>query len=364
MGDTDINSATTTAMNNAIKDFTIDGQQIDGANIGENTWDNENFSEYLGYYKEIPELKTAINAFATWVLGKGWTTSKKNKAILESITGWGEDTFNSILWNLLVTKKFNGDAYAQVVRNNDGRIMNIKPLDPSNMRTVVNDKGIIVRYEQRNRAKEIKKFKPEEILHLVNDRIADEIHGTGVIESVKWVIDARNESMNDWRRILHRSTIRIIEVDADNATKLTSLKNQYKDAIKNGEVLIVPKDNVSFPDSPLNYIDPQQWIKYLEDFFYQALGVPKVILGGSSEFTEASAKISYLTYEQVYTREVTDLEADLWNQLAIRIEFNKPVSLKNETLSSEEKNTGQVGFQQNDTNIDKGKGAIENAPPT
>ena len=93
----------------------------------------------------------------------------------------------------------------------------------------------------------------------------------------------------------------------------------------------------------------------MENFFYQAVGIPKVILGGSEEFTEASSKISYLTYEQIYTREITELESDLWNQLAIRLKFNKPASLKNEMLSSEDKNTGQTSFQPKDTEITGGR---------
>ena len=47
------------------------------------------------------------------------------------------------------------------------------------------------------------KFEPEEIFHLSRERIADEIHGISVIDSVRDIIDARNEVMSDWKRVMH-----------------------------------------------------------------------------------------------------------------------------------------------------------------
>ena len=201
-----------------------------------------------------------------------------------------------------------------------------------------------------------RELKPERILHLVNDRIANEIHGTSVVEACQWVIDARNEAMADKRRLLHRSTIRIIEVDSEDTIRLTTLKTQYAEAIKYGEVLLVPKDNVSFPNvPPISTSEHSEWIRYLENFFYQAVGVPKIILGGAQEFTEASSKVGYLTFEPVYTREQAELEADLWNQLSIRIRFNRPPSLSGVLQSDEEKNTGQTGIQDNEMMLQMGR---------
>ena len=71
-----------------------------------------------------------MNALATWSLGRGFETDPDTQAILDGITGWGEDTFNSILWNMLVTKKVMGDAFAEIIRSDEtGEIINIKPLD-------------------------------------------------------------------------------------------------------------------------------------------------------------------------------------------------------------------------------------------
>lgn len=351
MAEFDIANTTTTDMTNEVDSFEITSSILDEAGASKETWyDNPDWNSYLSYYKQIPELKKAVDALACWTVGKGYTTDKRTEANLSNIAGWGEDTFQSIMQNLITVKKINGDAYAEIIRNpKTGTLINLKPLNPSNIRIVVNSKGIIIRYEERSGTKLLRTFEPKDILHLSNDRIGNEIHGVSVVEACKWVIDARNEAMSDWRRILHRNLagVRIIEVEEDDTAQLAILKKQWATAINKGEVLILPKGTAS----PVNInppSNPENWIRYLENFFYQAVGVPKIILGGSQEFTEASSKIGYLTFEQVYMSEQRLLEQDLWAQLAIKLEFDRPVSLKEDVVGSEEKNTGQVGFQQNE----------------
>lgn len=356
MADTNLSKITTTDLTNTETLFSVASKQPDSAGEqNETTWCNPKFSAYFGYYKTIPELKKAIDALATWTAGKGYKCSPATKVILDHIKGWGEDSFQSILMNLLVMKKINGDSFAEIIRDDKkNTLINLKPLNPGTINIVTNKQGKIIRYEQidkRTPKSAPVKFQPEEILHLSNDRVADEIHGVSVVEACEWVILARNEAMTDWRKVLHRNVVplRIIEVDTDNSTKITLLKTQYQEAINKGEVLVIPKGNVEVKETAPILQDPQSWIRYLENFFYQAVGVPKIILGGSEEFTEASSKIGYLTFEQVYMTEQMLLEADLWNQLAIKIEFERPVSLKEELMGSEEKNTGQVGFQPKET---------------
>ena len=135
------------------------------------------------------------------------------------------------------------------------------------------------------------------------------------------------------------------------------MKKDYAEAVNKGEVLLLPKETGEIQDLAAPQTQQLEWIRYLENFFYQALGVPKVILGGSEEFTEASSKIGYLTFEQVYSREVEELKADIFNQLGYRIEINKPASIKNELLQSEGKKgeENRMGFQPNDATAGVGK---------
>lgn len=361
MADLNISNTTYTNMASTVTNYSVDPMQTDGIeDQNETYYDNNDANKFFGYYKKIPELKKAIDALAMWVVGKGYATEDiRTEVLLEAVRGWGEDSFEAILNNLMICKKVYGDAFAEIIRDEKtNTLLNLKVLDPASIRIVADEKGIIKRYEQKSKTgkkQATKIFKPKDILHLCNDRVADEIHGTSVIEACEWVILARNEAMNDWKNILHRNMhFRYLEVDEDNATKLAAIKTQYSEAIKRGELLILPKGTAEFKTLVPSVLDPQAWIRYLENFFYNAVGIPKVVLGGSEEFTESSAKVGYLTFEQVYSKEQRELEADLWNQCQIKIIFNKPASLKNEMLSSENKNTGQVNFQPSDVQVGMG----------
>lgn len=353
MADTNPSIATVSDMTNNVPDYAVAAMQTDGVGDQKETeymWTN--WTKYYGYYRQIPELKKAIDAFATWAVGKGFTTKDVNAQVaLNHITGWGEDTFNSIMWNMTIIKKINGDAFAEIIRDKaTGKMVNLKPLDPGNMKVVVNRQGIIQRYEQVNKigkADDLRKFNPQDIFHICNDRVADEIHGISVVESVEEVILNRNEAMEDFKTVLHRNVVplTIVEVDINDQSKLDVLVKKYENLIKNKEVIFVPKGNVEIKRDGLSgnaTMNPLPWIEYNEDFFYKAVGVPAIILGGSKEFTEATAKISYLTFEQIYTREQKELEADILNQLGWEITINKPASLQNELLSDEAKDQGTM----------------------
>lgn len=346
-----ISNATTTQLNSGVSNFSVASQVLDTGSGKEIYYDFPDARQQLGYYKKIPELKKAVDNLIIWTIGKGYETNSYNRVILEHLTGWGEDSFQSISKNLLIQKKIFGDGFAEIIRDKDtGTLINLKPLFTGDMRVVCNNKGFIIRYEQRTQKGEVEKFKPNEILHICNDRIGNEIHGVSIIDACKWIIDARNEAMNDWRRISHRSTIRVLYVDIEDPTKLNTLREQYKEGIKNGEVLILPgkKGDIEFEDLTLPPLEAYLgWIQYLENVFYQAVGIPRVI-ASSQEYSEASSKVGYLTFEPIYTNEQTEYELDLWNKLGIKVKFNRPPSLSSTMQDSETKNTGQTGFQANE----------------
>ena len=350
MAELDMSKSTTTNMSNNVRDFSVNSQSLDAAGESKETvWEFTEAKKNIGYYKSIPELKKAIDILATWTVGKGWETELYGDTILlENLKGWGEDTIQSILWNMIVMKKIVGDSFAEIVRDDEGNLINLKPISPERIRIVTNEQGIIIRYEQINRGK-TKNFKPQNILHLSNDRIGDEIHGVSVIDACRWVIDARNEAMRDERMIKHRElAMGVLYIDADDTAKITAVKNAYGDAVKNGEVLVLPDKVARLKDSKVTPQNRMEWIRYLENYFYQAVGVPR-IMATSEGFTEAGGKVGFLTFEPIYTAEQTLLEGDMWMQLAIRIKFNRPPSLSGVVQEDEEKNSGQLGFQPKDT---------------
>jgi hypothetical protein len=333
--------------------YSVASRQTDAAgNQDETEWLNINWSSWFGYYKTIPELKRAIDARAMWTVGKGFEANPWTTTILENISGWGQDTFNTILKNMIITAQINGDAYAEIVRGEGtkekpGILLNLKPLDPGAVKIIVNREGRIIRYELtskfgKDKDKFVQKFKPEEIFHLCRDRVADEIHGVSIIEAVKEIIDARNECVADQRKLMHRNVvpIRIWEIDTDDPTKISEFQSNVDKAVKYSENIIIPKGTV-IPSvssvAPNSTLNPLPWLEYCGNFFYQAVGIPQIIVGGSQEFTEATAKIAYLSFQQSVEDWQMDIERQVWEQLYLRIELGFPASLQNELLNDEKK---------------------------
>lgn len=357
---TNINATESGNMTNTVKDFEVAAQNTEGVSDQKETeYLNSNFTKWYGYFKTISELNAAIKAKATWTVGKGIKAGNMETVILDKITGTGVDTFDSILKNMVIISHVNGDAYAEIVRNDKGTLINLKPLDPSSITVVFSRQGIITKYKQRNKTGSDtgeKTFTPDKIFHLVKDRVADELGGASIIESVQWVIDAINETMADQRVLMHRNVVPKIvwKLDTDNETKIQAFKRKAETATANAEHLYIPKGAADFevlavpPNSSLN---PMPWIEYLNGFFWKAVRIPQIIVGGSQEFTEATAKIAYLAFQQEVEEAQRDIEEQVWEQLALRIELNFPASLENELLSDEKKDKETGATQPSDTTV-------------
>lgn len=351
MSDLMLGNSTTTDFENVQNfNYKVDAKNTDGSlGTKKNEWVNPDASKNYGFYYSIGEYRAAINSFSTWVIGQGYDCPlTRDKLILDNITGWGEDTFQSILWNMIAVKKFNGDSYAEIMRNDRGVLINLKVLDPRRVKHIFNEKGRIQSYEYTQGDGQIIPFKPNEILHFCNDRILDEPHGTSVTSAVEWVCEALKEAYRDWKRIMHKSSLLIFYVDEQDTARQTKLKTEMANGIKNGDVLILTCKPEEARLEPAPAPPAQAWALYinnLEDKFYKQLGVPKVVLGGTAENTEASAKVGVISYEPIWVREITEIEKDLWNQLAIKITIRKQPSLMDNMQADEAKNTGQTKLQ-------------------
>jgi hypothetical protein len=352
MPQTDIGSAS--ASENVAVDYGVNAVATDAPQgDAEFTYQQTHWDTWLGYYKSIPELKIAVDTKANWVLGNGYTADEWTTVILEGIKGYGKDSFNSILENMERTCYVAEDAYAEIVRDDEGIVSNLKPLDPSSIVVVHNKKGAILRYEQVSKISKgaKRKFAPEDIFVLSHNRIADEVHGNSAVAAVENIILMRNEAMADWKRVLHRNIdpLWIFHLDTDDTTKISAFKTKMDAARGNGENMYIPKDAV-VPElvatSPNASLNPLNWINQLNDYFFQAVGIPQIIVGNAKEFTDASGKIVYLAFEQRIKGRQLYVEEQVAKQLNLIIELNFPASLQNESLSDTTAEQQQMGVQE------------------
>ena len=355
MADTDIASAESSNLKTAFgrgteNFFEVDSQKTDGvADQKETVYQNFKWAQYLGYYKTIPELGSAIDAKATWTVGKGFKASGQTSVILDSIRGWGKDTFNTIIENMIRVYNIGGDAFCEIIRDDEGNLINLKPLPPASITIVANRRGIIKRYEQNTKFFKQgtpKKFKPEEMLHLARNRVGDEIHGVSIIEALEEVILMRNESMVDWKRVLHRNVdpVWIFHLDTDDSKVIARFKSKMDAARGKGENMYIPKDAVvpeQVATAPNASLNPLPWIEALNNYFYEACGVPQIIVGGTGAITERAVSIAYLAFQQRIEEEQLFIEEQILSQLNLLINLEFPASLENDLLSDQAKDGSQ-----------------------
>lgn len=357
----DIGSATSSNMSANVKDVTIPLKESNNKDItiidDEIIYQNSKWSQQYAYYCEIPELKTALDTRAIWTVGKKYNTfDADTKVTLEDIRGYGQDTFQTIIQNAVVVKRIGGDFFAEIVRNETTRLVNLKPLDPSRVKIICSKKGVIKRYEYISKWDgSTQKIAITDMFHLTNKRVADNIYGTSDIDAIEKIILANNQTFTDVVKLFHRFVKPICKfsIDTDDPTKINALVAKYDSIVEKGENLFIPKDTmehelITVPSSAT--LSPFQWIEYLSSYFYQCCGIPKIILGSANEFSESSAKIAYLSFLQSLEEEQLYLENQCWNQLAIKIEFDLPATLQNEMISDSQKDgqNAQTGFQPND----------------
>jgi len=251
-----------------------------------------------------------------------------------------------------IVKRINdGGAYAEIIRDDKtGELLNLKPLDPASMVTIFDDKGMIKRYEQRTKTgKEmnVKKFKPEEIFHLMHNRIADSIHGTDDIASVEKTILADDESFNDMKKIMHfqAKPFIVFKLKTDNTTKIASFAAKIKSARNLGEDMFIPDD-----ENLLSYdvvqVNPtallMAWRDDLRNKFYRTIGLPQIVPGGGGQSTESESKVIYVAFEQIVMHEQLDIEEQVWSQLKLRINLIHPTLIEDLLGIDEKKDAGNV----------------------
>ena len=87
MAETDISATTKSNMKDNVSDYSVDPMETDGVSEQEETyWDNDNWTQQFGYYKQIPELKSAIDAMAKWTIGRGFNADDNTSVISVSYT--------------------------------------------------------------------------------------------------------------------------------------------------------------------------------------------------------------------------------------------------------------------------------------
>jgi len=341
---TTLRTGQTTDFSNQGTEYSVSFQSTDGAEINGTAY-TPNFKKWHGYYRKIAEGRAVINKFASWTFGRAIKADAKNQAKLDKIKGFGKDTARGVLKNQWKVAMICGDSFAHEVRDSQGRLTNLKPLNPDKIAIIANSEGIVVGYAQQGREE---LYGPEEIFHLSYERTADEIHGIPFFESLEDMILARNEGLGDLRELYHKNVFPtdIYEAETDDTTKLTAITATLNNAFKKREHIVIPagvfKEIKKVSVAQYSTLDSLPYIRFLIRNFVTACGMPEVVMGWGAETTEASSKIIIVAYEQ----EIWDMklynEEQAKEQLGIEFKIESAPSIMDELQKDNQKDKGQV----------------------
>ena len=362
-----IDHATASDMTNVVTDLTVSPKTTDGISGKETLYTNPRWAQDWAYFNEHPDLKSALIQKSIWVCGKGYDTfDPQTKITLDNIKGYGKDTFDDILFNMDLTRRIGRDSFAEIIRNDKGILVNLKPLDPQSVRIVFDDKGMIKRYEQISKigdtTKTEIKFQPQDIFHLTNNRIADSIHGISDIESLDKTLLAELESFDDTRVIMHRQArpFVIFKWKTDDEAKINAMKVRIDNLRKLGEDLHLPDDEgvltwevVQATPAPI----VMAWREDIRKKFYRTIMLPELMPSGGGDSTESGGKIGSLHWTQIIEREQRYIEKQIWAQLYLKINLLAPDTISQEIQQDQSKDGAQqqMNFQQSDTKAGAGR---------
>lgn len=285
-------------------------------------------NKWLGYYKKNSENRAVIDKFASWTFGRGIVADDTNQAKLDKIKGFGKDSARGILKRQWKTALICGDSFAHIIKDNQGRMTNVKPL--GNLTIVRNSEGIIVRYEDEVNKKD---YSPDEVYHLSNEPCADEGHGIPFAECMEDIILSKIEATLDLRVLYHRNIkpINFYEVETDDTVKIASIETTINTAYKLSENVVIPagvlKEIKSMKTGQYATLDSLPYIKFLVRQFVTGCGMPEIIMGWSEGSTEAAAKMVYLAYQQDVEDKQLYNEEMIEAQLNIKVELEFPADL-------------------------------------
>ena len=352
---------------NQVSDVNVPQKSTDAASGStETTYQSTTWMKNLGFYKQIPECKIVVDTLSRWIIGDGYIADAETSVILDHIIGYGTDYFDDILENQIRTMLVDGDSYAEVIRDEDTEILiNLKPLDPSSIRMVFNNKGVIIRYEQTSKSKDgaVKTFQPDQIFHLCRSRIADEIHGISIYEALETTINSLNESQIDTKKLMHFQVKPFIlwKLKTDDTTTISNFVTKINNAKKYGEDMFIPDDDNAVSHEVIQTPISDGIFAWREDLtrnFYRNCGIPQILVGNASEFSESSSKIVYLSFGRTIEQEQRYIITQVWNQLLLHIDLPPPQSIINDMITDTQKDgaNAQMGFQKNETTAGSGAG--------
>ncbi len=299
-------------------------------------------AKWYWYYANVGECNAIVRTLERWIFGKGCNGKDAEK--LRKLKGNGKENGLEVVRGIWKVSKICGVGMGEIIKKN-GRILNLKAINPESMTIIYSKGGIIKRFEELNTGK---KFKPEEIFYIQNDKVGNSMEGASIFESIENLIENRSEVIADLKTLFHRFVvpIRLWIAKTDDEAELNRIEAKINFSYKNHENIVAPEDTLELKSSEIvstqtGGLSPLEYYRDLIRVFITSCGIPEVIMGWGKDTTEASAKILYLGWEQTVEDEQKKVEDAIERQLGWEINLLFPATIE-KSLEKDEKKDGKM----------------------
>ena len=335
----------------------IQGHKLDSPGDGLTRWSPE-FDKWNGFYRKVPEFRLAVNKLVTRTFGRGFKGDKKQLDKIDKIKGFGKDSGRSVLKNIWKVALICGDGFGHIIRDEQGRQTNLKPLNPEVVVVVAAPNGILAWYEI---GFERERIELEDMYHLSYEREGDEIHGIPLPEALEKLLESRGEAVQDLRILYHRTVrpIQFFEVETNDATKLSNVEKTINKGYRLSENIVISSGIIkeikrsSQPQFAGNDINSLAYIQFLIRYFITSIGVPEVVMGWGAETTEASSKVIVTSFEEdIWDMKIYNVEM-MKDQLNIKIDIIPSPSIMDDLVKDDKKDGAPAAAKDNDKQLTK-----------
>lgn len=289
-----------------------------------------NIDIYRRMYIKIDLLQEGVNKFAETLTENGFRFSAPSHVVLDEdfeeigedlkenlkqVRKWGRWTkFGTFMTQIFKPTLWAGNGYAEIVYDpdNDFKIIDLKIIDPREMRVVRSPFGEVIGYIQYPFngylgvlsplvAKRFVKnggifFLPHEILHVKWNPLPGEAYGQSIFEAMKDIVADVTGMRIDLGLIAHNHAsptthyqmgtdlIPASQIAIDDFSALVTTMDNSMDLVTSTMVKSNPiKD-------PSKVLDMPRFLRTGMNIFYASLGLPEILFGQGNETTEATAK--------------------------------------------------------------------------
>ena len=289
-----------------------------------------NYTKLESIYKTHQLIFQAVNIISTFVISKGYQyvvseNTEEEMAMRDKIVSL--DTIvglPKLLTDIVRHLHIYGNAYLEIVysRTDNKKVVGLALIDPKTItfkkkgtgEIDLDESGNIKGYIQTVNAKKIE-LNPNQIIHFRINTIADSLTGTGIIEPLVKIIEAKRNIEIGLAEAVYRHGFPQFHVKLGDKEhqptneQVTEESEKYKRINSKSEFVTPYYYEIKVLEAPA-LKGGESYLKYFIDQIVAGTGVPQTILLGSGEFSNRSSSMSQQENFFLYIAGIQSLVAE------------------------------------------------------